>query len=96
MKKPRPQDASKAGRRGFLQLGAVNATVALLGFLLLPDLAWILATFPVLHLLWSLPWTVVAHTRGHHDYASGLEVALGLSSLAGCVCWGLAWAWMAP
>ena len=89
------KDASKEGRRGFLQLGAVNAGVALLGLLLMPYLGWILVTFPVLQLAWSLPWTVVAEVRGHHDYASGLKVALGLSSLAGCVCWGIAcWAWL--
>ena len=83
------KDPSKQAWRGFWQLGVVNAGAALLGFALLPHAAWIVVTFPVLHLLWSLPWTVVSHTRGHHDYASGLEVALGLSSLAGCACWGL-------
>jgi len=91
VKAPRGRNSSKESWRGFWQLAAVNAGVALVGFALLPGTAWILVSFPVLHLLWSLPWTVVAQTRGHHDYASGLEVALGLSSLAGCVCWGVVW-----
>ena len=91
MKRTRKTSPSREARRGLLQLGAVNLAVAVLGLALIQVAGWILFFYPVLHLLWSVPWTVVAQIRGHHDYASGLEVALGLSSLAGCVCWGVVW-----
>ena len=82
------------GRRGFLQLAAVNVVFAgaPLAFWLAPNgpeiLVWLTLGYPVIHLVWSLPWILWAERRGRHTYASGLKVAAGLSSLAGCACWG--------
>jgi hypothetical protein len=83
------------GARGFLQLAAVNVLFAgaPLACFLAPDppewLGWLTLSYPVIHFTWSLPWILWAEQRGRKDYASGLKVAAGLSSLAGCVCWGL-------
>ncbi|MEQ1895319.1 MAG: hypothetical protein ABL998_22495 [Planctomycetota bacterium] len=78
------------GKRGFRLLTGVNIAVALLSLALAPLGGFvILLGFPVVHLIWSLPMILHAEARRLEDYASGLKVAAGLASLAGCACWGI-------
>lgn len=74
------------GKKGFWALGKINLMVAL-GCFICP-LAWIVvALFPVAHLAWSVPMILHAKRSHSEEYVKGMQVAAGLTTLAGCLCW---------
>jgi len=74
------------GKEGFWALGKVNLMVAA-GCFVCP-FAWIvMGLFPVAHLAWSVPLILRAKRSHSEEYVRGMEVAAGLTTLAGCLCW---------
>ena len=74
------------GKKGFWALGKINLLVAL-GCFVCPLTTIVVALFPVVHLAWSVP--MIRHAKRSHsaEYVKGMQVAAGLTTLAGCLCW---------